>query len=241
MKTFRTFLAVLMTVVNLPLFAQGDDFGLWGELNIEKKINKRWTAELGAEYRSRNDMKTDDRYSAGIDVSYKVNDWLKASAGYWLLDDHRYKVNDSGKKYADYWGLRHRFNVSLTASQSFGKFTVSLRERWQYTYRPEKTVQRYKTKNDEEVDEHTYSGKGKNVWRNRMQVKYKLTNTFRPYVRAESYVGKGLEKMRYAAGTEIRINKQHSFDVKYLYQHLYDEEDNEGDRHIIGLGYTFKF
>jgi hypothetical protein len=52
---------MLMIVMSMPLFAQSDDTGLWGELNVEKKLNKRWTAGLGAEYRNRDDMKTNDR------------------------------------------------------------------------------------------------------------------------------------------------------------------------------------
>lgn len=226
--------------------AQSDDFGVWSEVNVEKKINSRWSADAGVEFRSRDNASEADRWSFGADVSYKMTDWLKASAGYTLLEDNNYKVNDSGKKYAKYWGLRHRFNVSLTASKSFGNLNVSLRERWQYTYRPEKTVTRYyvNTTNShdagDEADEHTYSSKSKNVWRNRLQLKYKVSKMWRPYISAESSVASGLEKIRYVAGTEIRLNKQHSLDVKYLFQKTYGDDD-EGDRHIIGLGYTFKF
>ena len=164
--------------------------------------------------------------------------------------------NTSGKKYSDYWGARHRLNVSLTASQSFGDLSISLRERWQYTYRPEKTVDRYWNYTDEDDDRyygdpvvkkgitetHTYRGKGSNKWRNRLQLKYKLTKMWRPYVSAESTVGgSGMDKMRYSLGTEIRLTKQHWLDVKYLYQHTYKDDDSEGNRHVIGIGYAYKF
>ena len=229
--------------------AQDDDFCLWGEVNVEKKISSRVELGVGVEFRSRDDVKETDRWSFGADISYKLTDWLKASAGYTLLDDHRYKLNDSRKKYADYWGLRHRFNVSLTASQQFGNLGISLRERWQYTYRPEKTVDRYWNYTDEDddryegevADQHTYNGKGKSAWRNRLQLKYKVSKMWRPYFNAESTVSDGLEKIRYAAGTEIRLTKQHWLDVKYIFQKSYGDDDDEGNRHIIGLGYTFKF
>ena len=235
--------ALLMTATTAK--AQSDDFGIWGEVNVEKKISSRWSAGTGVEFRSRDNASEADRWSFGADIYYKITDWLKASAGYSLLNDNNYKVNDSGKKYAKYWGLRHRINVSLTASQSFGNLSVSLRERWQYTYRPEKTVTRYyvNTTNShdagDEADEHTYSSKSKNVWRNRLQLKYKVSKMWRPYISAESSIASGLEKIRYAAGTEIRLNKQHSLDVKYLFQKAYD--DDEGDRHVLGIGYTYKF
>ena len=236
-------------------WAQEDDFGLWGEVNVEKKINSRWSAGAGVEFRSRDNAGEADRWSVGADVTYKITDWLKASAGYTLLDDHRHKVNNSGKKYADYWGLRHRFNLSLTGAYSIGDLSISLRERWQYTYRPAKTVQRYwnYTDDDDDIyygdpvpdkagtDPHTYGIKVKNVWRNRLQLKYKLNKTWRPYASVETNVSHGLEKIRYAAGTEIRLSKKHWLDAKYLFQTCPNDDDDEGNRHIISLGYTYKF
>ena len=229
--------------------AQKDDFGVWGEVNVEKKISSRLSADAGIEFRSHDNASEADRWSFGADITYKITDWLKASAGYTLLDDHRHKVNNSGKKYADYWGLRHRFNLSLTGSYNIGDLGISLRERWQYTYRPEKTVNRYWNYTDDDddryygafADEHTYGCKAKNVWRQRLQLKYKLTKMWRPYASVETSVAKGLEKTRYAAGTEIRLTKEHSLDVKYLYQNINNNDDDEADAHIICLGYTYKF
>lgn len=224
-----------------PAMAQDDDFGVWSEVNVEKKIDSRWSVGAGAELRLRDDAGEWDRWSVGAEASYKITDWLKASAGYTLIDDHRYKLNNKGTKYADFWGVRHRVNVSLAASQSLGDLSVSLRERWQYTFRPEATATRYYVATGDEADEHVYACKAKNVWRNRLQLKYKVSKMWRPYVSAETYVAHGVDKVRYAAGTEVRLNKQHWLDVKYLYQHEYDNTDEEGNRHIIGIGYTYKF
>jgi hypothetical protein len=221
--------------------AEGDDFGIWTEANVEKKINKTVSVDGGVEMRTRNNVKTVDRWSGSIGASYKLTDWLKASAGYTLLYDNNEKWNDKQTKVANFWGVRHRFNVSLTGSVDFGNLSVSLRERWQYTYRPEKTVERTKVSNGK-VEDKTYNGKGKNVWRNRLQLKYKVSSLWRPYINGETYVaGSGLEKYRLAAGTEIRLSKKHSFDVKYMFQKSCSDDDEEGNRHIIGLGYTFKF
>ncbi len=226
------------------VFAQSDDFGLWSEVNVEKKINRDLSLEGGVEFRTRDNVSEADRWSAGVGVEYRLTDWLKGGVGYMLIDDHRYKLNDSGKKYADFWGLRHRMNVSLTASQTWGALTVSLRERWQYTYRPSKTVTRYYTATGNtpgaEADEHTYDGKGKSVWRNRLQAKYKLSKVFRPYASVETSVAKGLEKVRYAAGAEIRLSKQHWLNAGYLFQSTHGDDD-EGNRHVVSIGYTYKF
>lgn len=241
----------LLLLFMAPAEAQ-DDFGVWSEVNVEKKINSRWDIGASAELRMRDDASEVDRWSAGIDVSYKVAKWLKASAGYSFLNDNIYKVSTK-QKVADYYGQRHRFNISLTGSQDFGRLSVTLRERWQYTYRPEKSVWRYYAEglpyagknadlDDDDVPyKHTFDSKAKNVWRNRLQLKYKLTKQWRPYVNAETYVAKSWEKTRYSLGTEFRINKQHSFDVKYLFQDIRSNDNDETDSHIIGLGYTYKF
>ena len=231
--------ALLLTSVGVK--AEGDDFGIWTEANVEKKISRNLSVDGGVELRTRDHVKTVDRWSGSIGTSYKLTDWLKASAGYTLLYDNNEKWNGKQTKVANFWGTRHRFNVTLTGAVDFGNLSVSLRERWQYTYRPEKTVERTKVSNNK-VEEKTYNGKGKNVWRNRLQLKYKVNSLWRPYVNGETFVaGSGMEKLRLAAGTEIRLSKKHSFDVKYMFQKVYDEDDNEGNRHILGIGYTFKF
>jgi len=231
--------ALLLTSVGVK--AEGDDFGIWTEANVEKKVSRNLSIDAGVEMRTRDHVKTVDRWSGSIGASYKLTDWLKASADYTFLYDNNEKWNDKQTKVASFWGVRHRFNVSLTGSVDFGNLSVSLRERWQYTYRPEKTVERTKVSNGK-VEDKTYNGKGKNVWRNRLQLKYKLTSLWRPYVNGETYVaGSGLEKYRLSAGTEIRLSKKHSFDVKYLFQKSCSDDDDEGNRHILGFGYTFKF
>ena len=231
--------ALLLTSVGVK--AEGDDFGIWTEANVEKKVSRNLSIDAGVEMRTRDHVKTVDRWSGSIGASYKLTDWLKASADYTFLYDNNEKWNDKQTKVASFWGVRHRFNVSLTGSVDFGNLSVSLRERWQYTYRPEKTVERTKVSNGK-VEDKTYNGKGKNVWRNRLQLKYKLTSLWRPYVNGETYVaGSGLEKYRLSAGTEIRLSKKHSFDVKYLFQKSCSDDDDEGNHHILGFGYTFKF
>ncbi|MCR4603889.1 MAG: DUF2490 domain-containing protein [Prevotella sp.] len=237
-------------LTSTPARAQSDDFGIWTEANVEKSITDKLSIEGGAELRTRDDGFGEiDRWSVGVGASYDLTPWLKASVGYSLLNDHNHKVNNSGKKYADYWGFRHRLNVSLTASYKIGKLGISLRERWQYTYRPEKTVQRYWNYTDEdddryygeEADTHVYKGKGTNKWRNRLQLKYKLSKQWRPFVSAETTVGgSGLDKIRYAAGTEWRISKQHELEMYYMYQQNKKDED-ESNRHVIGVSYKYKF
>ncbi|MBP5800447.1 MAG: DUF2490 domain-containing protein [Prevotella sp.] len=241
-RSIRLWLVLAFVLLaSVDVRAEGDDFGIWTEVGVEKKITKKLSLEGGVEMRTRDNVKTVDRWSGSVGASYKLTDWLKASADYTLLYDNNEKWNDKQTKVANFWGVRHRFNVSLTGSVDFGNLSVSLRERWQYTYRPEKTVERTKVSKGT-LEDKTYNGKGKNVWRNRLQLKYKVTSMWRPYINGETFVASsGLEKYRLSAGTEIRLSKKHSFDVKYLFQKSCSDDEDEGNRHIIGVGYTFKF
>ena len=143
-KQLITSLLLLLCVALFPTLSHADDAGLVASIEASHKFSKRLSGGLEMEFRSRNDFRTADRVSLGGDVSYKLLPWLKASAGYSLLIDNNRETltyQDDGVSYNNwrpsYWGLRHRFNVSLTASRKIRRVEVSLRERWQYTYRPE--------------------------------------------------------------------------------------------------------
>ena len=226
--------------------AQSDDFGLDFSLEAEKKLSKKWSLGLEAEVRTRDNTKTMDRWSGGLSAEYKITKWLKASAGYNFLYDNNEKINylDNGKikNETHYWGVRHRFNVSLTASQKFGNFKFSLRERWQYTYRPEKTADRWDAV-DEEWHSHTYSGKGKNVLRSRFQVEYdKKGLALTPYANVEFFNAWSLQKTRFNVGVDWKLSKQHAVGAFYRYQVVRDDDDdNEPNIHMLGLSYKFKF
>ena len=252
----------LLALLPSSAMAQSDDFGLDFSLEAQKKINKQWSIGLEGELRTRDNTKTVDRWSIGLGVDYKVLKWLKASAGYTFLYDNNqnisyYEAADDAvldgdaevgdpKKCAKYWIPRHRFNVSLTFDKKiFGDFKLSLRERWQYTYRPEHTVSERWSYQDQAYDGKlkTYSGKGKNVLRSRLQLEYdKKGLPVTPYVNAELFNAWSLQKVRYHIGLDWKLSKQHSIRAFYRYQHIRnDDDDNEPNIHMIGLGYKFKF
>lgn len=239
----------IITVLALALlpagaFAQSDDFGIWTSVGVEKKVSKKLTLEGELELRTRNNTRTADRWSGGIAASYKLARWLKAAAGYSLLYDNnqeRLTFHDDGTYnnwMPSYWGVRHRFNIDLGLSRSWGHFGFSLRERWQYTYRPEKTATRYDFDNlhweDKAVD-----GKAKNVLRSRLQVKYdKPKCKWEPYASVELFNAWNLQKVRYTAGLDWKLSKQHHVGLFYRYQNVSD--DDEPNRHILGLNYQLK-
>ena len=262
---FRNMATLFMALVWLPSAAQSEG-GLIVGVEAEKKIDKRLSVGVEAELRTRNDFKTMDRWSLGISGSYKFTKWLKADVGYMLLNDNTHEkteryLSSSGKYYKmhwrpSYWGVKHRVYASLTGSYKISDFRLSLRERWQYTYRPEKSVTRWTWRlsdadgnalSDYDMqldDDYVRSGKGKNQLRSRLQIEYdKKRALFTPFVSIELYNSWGIEKIRYTAGTDIRLAKQHSLNVFYRFQDMKNVAIDEyaPDMHYLGVGYKFKF
>ena len=258
MKKMMTMLAVAL--LPMAAMAQSDDFGTMLSVEGTMKIDKKLSLGAEVEMRTRDDVKTVDRWSATVGASYKLLPWLKAAARYTFLYDNNERISyfdsDDGKvqrgivnvgdpkKCGQYWGTRHRFDVSLTGSHKIGKVELSLRERWQYTYRPEYTVDERWSYYEQGWDgeEHVYNGKGKNVLRSRLMAEYKTKGfPITPYVSAEAFNAWKLEKMRFLVGADYKINKQNEFSLFYGYQTVHDDSDLEPDRHFVGLAYKVKF
>ena len=93
-------------------------------------------------------------------------------------------------------------------------------------------------------EEKVRSGKGKNQLRSRLQIAYdKKRALLTPYVSVELYNKMAIEKIRYTAGCDFNITKQHSLGIFYRYQNMknVDEDDYDPNMHYLGLGYKFKF
>ena len=228
--------------------AQSSDFGIWSAVGVEKKINKKWNVGAETEFRTRNDSKTPERWSFGVDGSYKLMRYVKVAAAYSLLyDNNKEKItwNPDGNYNnwrPSYWGVRHRFSFSVTGYVDIGRLKLSLRERWQYTYRPSKITERYDFDNAQwETTE--VRGKGRNVLRSRFRVRYDIPHCkLDPYTDIELFNSWSLTKMRYTIGADYKIRKRHVIGLYYRWQNITgDDDDNQPDCHILGMGYTFKF
>ena len=226
--------------------AQSDDFGMIYEAGAEMKLSRKWNAGMEAEFRTRNNTRTADRFSIGLNTEYKIVKGLKASAGYVLLYDNNkeeleYKRDGITPKWTpSYWGVRHRFNISLSGNKDFGRLNISLRERWQHTYRPEATGKKY---DGGDLAWESIKSKNKNVLRSRLQLSYDIPHwKFDPYVNTELFNSWSLEKIRYQAGVEYKYKKQHVLNISYRFQKVNnDDDDSDSSIHSICIGYKFKF
>lgn len=248
-KNIHKLLATLLLLSLTPSTQaqHGNDFGLWLDAGVEKKLNKKWSLEADLGYRSRSDARITDRMSIGLAAEYKIAKWIKAGAGYDLLYDHRepkvtyHKSSGTVNKITpDYWGLRHRFHLDLSGSVDWGRLGLSLRERYQYTYRPVATAKKYDTDTEEWED---VKAKNSHILRSRLQLDYNIKHCpVDPFASVELFHGEGgLQKSRYTAGLQWKLSKQHSLKAYYRYQTTHDDDDDEPNRHILGLGYAFKF
>jgi len=249
----RIIFFLLSVVTSVTHLSAQSESGLIMGLEAETKLNRQVGIGLEADYRSRNDFKTTDRWSIGLNADYKLSKWLKADAGYsFLRTNFREKVTTSGTKTKwrpNYWGPRHRFHASLAADYKvWSNLRLSLRERWQYTYRPEENVDRWKI--DETLktkildSDYVRSGKGKHQLRSRVQVEWdKKRALFTPYANVEFYNSMAIEKIRYTVGTDIRLTKYHSASLYYRFQDMknVDEDDYDPNMHYFGVGYKLKF
>ncbi len=250
MKKYILFILTLLPMVSM---AQSDA-GLWTSVGIDKKINKKLSFGLEGEFRSRNDFKTADRWSIGLDGTYKFTKKFRVAAGYTLLNDNRkekisYNNDDpSSLNYYNnwrpsYWTVRHRVFAGFGLSTGVGRWSFSLRERWQYTYRPEKTTTRYDFDNAKWEDT-TVKGKASNVLRSRIQAEYDIPYcTWTPYASVELYNAWSVQKVRYTIGADWKINKKNSAGIYYRLQNerSSNDDDEDSNMNIIGLTYNFKF
>ena len=245
-------LAAVLFLFHLSLLTASaqSEGGLLLGAEADKKLSKKLSVSLEAEMRTRNDFKTMDRWVFGLGAQYKLTNWLKADAGYKLLNTNFREDIDLKSSGAynhwrpSYWGVRHRFHASLAGSYKFANnIKLELRERWQYTYRPAKTVERWDF-DDEAWEDKVRSGKGRNQLRSRLEISYDRKRAFfTPFASMELYNSWGIEKIRYNIGTDLRLSKQHNLSIYYRYQDMkhVDADDYDPDMHYIGVGYKFKF
>ena len=80
------------------------------------------------------------------------------------------------------------------------------------------------------------------VLRSKFTVKYNVKGLpLNPYASLDYGVGLNYtaNKWKFSAGTEYRINKVHELNLFYRYSH--DDDDDEPNGHLLGVGYKFNF
>ncbi len=206
-------------------FAQSDNLGMSASVEINKKILPKLEASLEESFRLRDNFSEIDRFSTALELSYKFNSYLRVGGAYNLINYNHPKKD---------WEVRHRYYFFAQGYYSFNRFTLSLRERFQSTYR-------------EGVSETTTRSNPKLYLRSRILLSYNIKGIgFEPYTSCELYytlndkTGNSMNKISYILGTKYKINKRNYLQIYYRYINFNEDEDEE-NRHILGMGYSHKF
>lgn len=259
------------------LAVQADDFGLWGGVTVQKDITKKWSVDAGADLRLENKLKNVTRYDFALGIDYKPIKPLSLSAGYTFIRDYNLcetedKLNDEGKWKGynvdnAYWRSKHRATFDVTGKLPVGRFTLSLRERYQYTHYVGTSTMRTRYRGALTTGTGGFTGnlyywqgsaftsakevaknkdaKDKHYLRSRLGIAYNIKHcAFTPYATYEFSNNLSeqmhLDKMRLTVGTEWKIAKRHRLDIAYVYNNGADDDNNE-DMHAISIGYKLKF
>lgn len=219
---------------------------LWTEAEASKRLCRGLSASVELEHRTTDGVDGTARWAAGASVDYKVLKPLKLSLGYSFIMQHEeQRTTRTGKIVDSYWQPKHRGYFAVTGSYSVGHVGLSLRERYQYTYRTAKNVDKFLSDGVTPHGHEWVSGKSRHALRSRLQVEYNIRKKcpFTPYVSCEVYNdladGMRATQWRYTAGCDYRFNKHHSVGLSYRY--IDKSDDDEVSGHVIGIGYSFKF
>jgi len=280
-KSCIIFFAALST---LPALA-GDDFGLWAEIGIQKDFSKKISIDAALEFRAADKVSQPSRWAVSVGASYKPIKYFSLGAGYVFIHDYSPKEIKTDYEEDDdtgilkhngynvnhgYWRNKHRATIDLTGKLPIGRFTLSLRERYQFTHFVSASVSRTRYRSPIQasmIETGGYSGdyfefngdyfgkeyvveiakeaKNRHYLRSRLQLEYNIPHcAWTPYVSCETSnnlcESLHLDKTRYSLGVEWKISKRHRLDFTYLYEDGADD-DALSDSHVLSFGYKFKF
>jgi len=201
-----------------------DEFGSSMSVEVTKKILPGLNISLEEDFRLRDNLQTVDRFSTTVELSYRFNPFIKVGGAYNLINYNHPKKD---------WEVRHRYYFYATGTYRIDRFTLSLRERFQSTYRVG-------------VSETATRANPKLYLRSRLQVEYDIRKCkFEPFASIELYntlndpQKNELDRLRYTVGSKYKLTKKSEFNLFYRYISFTDEEENSS--HMIGLGYSYKF
>lgn len=243
----------------------GMSFSIEGEARTQDNTSKieRWTAggTFGMRLFQTSDKKFNLKASAGWKYMWRYN--LSEITDKYdeniIITPEGTTTESYWKGYnekSSYWRNRHRASIGLSASYKLNKrWSFSLKETFQYTHfcKGSTTVSKFRLEDEDDkeslylkepITSKDYKGKDRTVLRSKLTTQYNIRHCpANPYASVD--YGCGLNyttnKWKFTAGTDINLskNKQHKLDVFYRFITEDDEEDPNG--HLIGIGYQFKF
>ena len=227
-----------------PVSAHADDFGIDLSLGIKKNIIKGLHASLEGSLRTQNNSSDLEQLSIGPGIDYKPIKYLKFDIGYEFIDKYHPSHTTNNNIVESYWSPRHRIVASASGILPLGDFKISLRERYQYTYR-QKTSAKKTSQSGAETSDKIVSAEHSHIWRQRLSFAYKHPDIhIEPHFDFEMYNiltdGFAFDKLRFLLGIQYEIINNHS--VELYYRYTYEIADSSDENvHLLGLSYEFEF
>lgn len=218
-KLSYLFLVLFVFLVSMNGYAQKDDFRIWTDLKIEKKLTQKWHLEARGAFRLNENIREIGSYYGDIGVGYKFKKNFKLELHY------RYsgKSTDEG-----YFRKRHRYYVDLSYKIKTGTpFSVALRGRFQKQYT--------------DVFNSEDGFNPANTFRLALTPAYRYKQ-YQPYFRTEVFYlydnsDKYFNRIRYRLGVQYEINKRNMVDVFYMIQ---QELHSDNPTRAFVLGFSYK-
>jgi hypothetical protein len=216
-------LILFLFIITGTAGGQDNEFSLWSGFTGKHDFNKHLEAELALVMRTTGNMAAIDQYFAEGGLTWQFNDFVSCGASYRLTN----KLEDDSK-----YHFRQKFYFNIKGTLPAGKFSFSGRMMYQ------NAVRSYIEDENDPISEHNA--------RLKLKATYNPNTTpFKPFISYESFIpvaaGKGfnIEKSRSAAGTEIRISRNNSFELSYIFENY--SKIGKTDKHILSLNYELKF
>lgn len=214
------------------------EFGARISLGLDKKIVKGLHITLEEEARFDNNFSSFDRLQTTLGIQYKVHNNIKLGLGYAFIAP--YSPSNAAFK-----NLRHRLMADITGTLKMGNWNLSLKERFQWTYRM----------GDINLFQNPRNLLG---LKSRLMLKYKGGRIIEPYVSVEvrnvfnapsvsayfdgtdymtesgattgdpgwfltGYDNCYVNRVRSCLGMDVKINKKHNLNFAFLADYVRDK------------------
>ena len=152
-----------------------------------------------------------------------------------------------------FWRNRHRTSVAISATYTPNKrWSFSLKEMFQYNHFCQSSKDTYKWRPEDiedpasemhlkEIEIKDVKAKDRTVLRSKVTVQYDTKHCpIDPYVSGEYGCGLNYSanKWKLEAGADYKINKQNK--LTFFYRYLTENDDDEPNGHLVGIGYSIK-
>jgi hypothetical protein len=219
---------VIQLLLNFPVLAQEEqDAVMWTTVNLEKKLNRKFSLQLTEEFRLRDNLRRLNLFYTDISLNWKTSDWLKTSLSYRWIN----KYQPEG-----FFSYRHRLSFDVIFRKKAADFILS------YRHRIQAEVRDIGKSADGHVPEW-YS-------RSRFEIKYNGGSRYQPYASLElryqlrnprEQISDGYwHRNRYALGLQYEIDKNRNIGFYYLIQREFNISDPQ-QLYVIGLEFNQLF